>query len=109
MFLCHRQKLNYKQLKNICSPSDFSFQTTEEISSLDGGVIGQERAVKAFDFGLTVKMQGYNIFMTGPSGTGKTTYAKSVPKKLQQRNLCLMIGVMYIIFQNPRTPLALRF
>ena len=41
------KELNYKQLKNICCPSDFSFQTTEEISSLDGGVIGQERAIRS--------------------------------------------------------------
>ena len=41
-------------------------------------IIGQERAVKAFDFGLEVKMKGYNIYMAGPTGTGKTTLADAV-------------------------------
>ena len=103
------KELNYKQLKNICCPSDFSFQTTEEISSLDGGVIGQERAVKAFDFGLTVKMQGYNIFMTGPSGTGKTTYAKISTRKIATTEPIPYDWCYVYHFQNPRTPLALRF
>ena len=74
-------ELDYKQLKNVCSPEDFTFQSTAELTPLEG-IIGQERAVKAFDFGLAVKMKGYNIYMGGPSGTGKTTYAVSSTKKL---------------------------
>ena len=103
------KELSYKQLKNICYPSNFSFKTTDEITALDGGVIGQERAVKAFDFGLTVKMQGYNIFMTGPSGTGKTTYAKISTKKIAATEPVPYDWCYVYHFQNPRTPLALRF
>lgn len=102
------QELKYSQLKNGCFPEDFSFRTTGEISPLEG-IIGQERAVRAFDFGLMVKMKGYNIYMAGPSGTGKTTYAINSTEKLAAtepvpRDWCYVYN-----FQNPRNPLALRF
>ena len=103
------KELHYTQLKNGCCPQVFSFDTTEEISPLEGGVMGQERAVKAFDFGLMVKMQGYNIFMTGPSGTGKTTYAKISTKKAAAKEPVPYDWCYVYHFQNPRAPLALRF
>ena len=52
-------ELAYTELKKGCFPEELSFRTTAEIKPLEG-VIGQERAVKAFDFGLAVKMKGYN-------------------------------------------------
>ena len=55
-------ELAYTELKKGCFPEELSFRTTAEIKPLEG-VIGQERAVKAFDFGLAVKMKGYNIYM----------------------------------------------
>lgn len=75
------KELLYTQLKNG-TPTVLGFQTTEELSPLEEGIIGQDRAVRAFDFGLMVKMKGYNIFMSGPSGTGKTTYAKASTQRL---------------------------
>ena len=68
-------ELSYTQLKQVSEPSDFDFSSTAEIAPLEG-IMGQERGEQAFDFGLEVRMKGYNIYMAGPSGTGKTTYAK---------------------------------
>ncbi|MBE5942041.1 MAG: hypothetical protein E7264_05840, partial [Lachnospiraceae bacterium] len=65
------KELDYTQLKGICNPNDFDFKTTAELETWEG-IIGQERAVKAFNLGLAVKMKGYNIYMSGSSGTGKT-------------------------------------
>ncbi|MCP4568459.1 MAG: AAA family ATPase [FCB group bacterium] len=36
-------------------------------------IIGQDRALKAMDLGLEMKSRGYNIFVTGLPGTGRTT------------------------------------
>lgn len=102
------QELKYSQLKNGCFPEDFSFNTTGEISPLEG-IIGQERAVRAFDFGLMVKMKGYNIYVAGPSGTGKTTYARSSTEKLAAKEPIPRDWCYVYNFQNPRNPLALRF
>lgn len=101
-------ELDYTQLKNSCSPKDFSFQTTSELDTLDG-IIGQERAVKAFDFGLAVKLKGYNIYMSGPSGTGKTTYARRSTKALALKEPVPSDWCYVYNFQNPKNPIALSF
>ncbi|NLK36530.1 MAG: AAA family ATPase [Epulopiscium sp.] len=103
------EELKYTQLKNGCSPSQFSFKTTKEVEPLKDGVIGQDRAVKAFDFGLKVKVKGYNIFMSGPSGTGKTTYAKTSTQRLAATEPVPYDWCYVYNFQNPRSPLALSF
>lgn len=101
-------ELDYTQLKNSCSPVDFSFQTTAELTPLEG-IIGQERAVKAFDFGLAVKLKGYNIYMAGSSGTGKTTYARQSTEKLAATEPVPKDWCYVYNFQNPKKPIALSF
>lgn len=94
--------------KNGCSADDFSFRSTAELEPLEG-IIGQDRAVKAFDFGLHVKIKGYNIYMSGPSGTGKTTYAKASTERLAATEEVPLDWCYVYNFQNPRSPLALSF
>lgn len=101
-------ELDHTMLKNICTPDNFLFQTTAELEPLEG-IIGQERAVKALDFGLSVKMNGYNIYMSGPSGTGKTTYAKRSAEKLALTEPVPSDWCYVYNFQNPKKPLALAF
>ena len=101
-------ELDYTQLKKSCSPQDFSFRTTAELEPLEG-IIGQDRAVKAFDFGLAVKMKGYNIYMSGPSGTGKTTYARRSAEKLAATEAVPPDWCYVYNFQNPKNPIALSF
>ncbi len=103
-----RNELHYTQLKNRCIPEDFDFQTTAELEPLEG-IIGQERAVNALDFGLSVKLKGYNIYMAGPSGTGKTTYARRSAEKLAKTEPVPCDWCYVYNFQNPKTPVALSF
>ena len=101
-------ELDCTQLKNGCFPKEFPFQTTAELEPLEG-IIGQERAVKAFDFGLAVKMKGYNIYMSGPSGTGKTTYAQCSTEKAASKEPVPLDWCYVYNFQNPKKPIALSF
>ncbi len=71
------QELSPEQLRSTIDSSQFSFQSTEEVESLEG-VIGQHRAVRALEFGLDVDDNSYNIFVTGLSATGKTTIVKKI-------------------------------
>lgn len=103
-----QRELSYTELKNGCSADDFSFCSTTELEPLEG-IIGQDRAVKAFDFGLHVKIKGYNIYMSGPSGTGKTTYAKASTERLAATEDVPLDWCYVYNFQNPRSPLALSF
>ena len=50
----------------------FAFQCTDELAPLDH-FIGQDRAQEAIRFGLEVDKPGYNLFVTGLTGTGKTS------------------------------------
>lgn len=103
-----QRELDYTQLKQISFPKDFSFETTAELEPLDG-IIGQERAIKAFEFGLAVKLKGYNIYMAGPSGTGKTTYASNSTKKIAKTEPVPSDWCYVYNFQNPKKPDALCF
>lgn len=73
-------RLDPGKLRITCDPEAFSFETTEDIDALDG-IIGQHRAVSAARFGLGVRAPGYNIYLAGPSGTGKMTFALSAVKE----------------------------
>jgi len=70
-------ELRDSDLRCLCDPNVFNFKNTSEIEPLDE-VIGQERAVHAIDFGLNMKSSGYNIFVTGIEGTGKSTIIKDI-------------------------------
>ena len=60
---------------------DLDFETTEELSAIDEEIIGQNRAADSLDFGMRVNKSGYNIFMAGESGTGKSTYAENMAEE----------------------------
>jgi len=59
----------------------FDIVRVNELISLPTGsteiIIGQERAVKALKFGLGIKAEGYNIYVSGIHGTGKLTAIKN--------------------------------
>src|SRR5699024_8273429 len=55
----------------------FEFETTEEVPELTN-VIGQERGMAVMRFGLQVKKQGYNLYVAGITGTGKTTFTNAL-------------------------------
>jgi lon-related putative ATP-dependent protease len=67
-------------LRCLCNPKVFKFRNTSQIKPLDE-VIGQKRAVQAIEFGLNMKSSGYNIFVTGVEGTGKSTIVRDLVNK----------------------------
>ncbi|PIE02174.1 MAG: protein LonB [Acidobacteria bacterium] len=73
-------RLKPSQLKRKISQGELNFSKTTEVKPLEG-VIGQERAVQAIEFGLNMNASGYNIFVTGIEGTGKSTIVNKLVKK----------------------------
>jgi predicted ATP-dependent protease len=65
-----------EMLRWTCDPSVFSFQTTAELPPLQG-IVEQERPTRSIRFGLDITSPGYNIFVCGLTGTGKTTVIKT--------------------------------
>ena len=72
-----KNELSYKDLKNYCSTEKMSFETTADLTPVNDG-IGQERGIKALEFGLNVDIKGYNLYLEGPSGVGKTSSVKII-------------------------------
>jgi lon-related putative ATP-dependent protease len=59
-----------------------NFETTKEVPPLDE-IIGQDRAMKAIDLGLGIPQGGYNIYVSGMTGTGKMkTISQNIEKRL---------------------------
>jgi lon-related putative ATP-dependent protease len=80
MDMSNKFELQASALRLICDPKIFKFKNTSEVKPLDT-VIGQERAVQAIDFGLNMQDPGYNIFVTGLAGTGKSTIVRDLVNK----------------------------
>lgn len=99
-------ELPVDKLRFTCDETLFNFETTASISPLDV-MIGQKRAVKAVEFGLFAKNQGYNIFISGLVGTGKITYAKSAVAKVAQEQQTPGDWCYVNNFKNSSQPIAL--
>lgn len=81
------QAENYKVPVSMLSPlvdsEHLGFEDTSEVEPLSE-TIGQDRAVEALEFGLQMKSPGFNIYVSGPVGTGKGTLVRQMVKRLAQ-------------------------
>ena len=101
-----KNELGYKELKLTCDPKNFSFETTDDLEPISTG-IGQERGIKALEFGINVDINGYNVYVEGPYGVGKTAYVKNYlnivsKKKKVPNDWCYVYN-----FDNPNEPVAI--
>ena len=102
----NKNELNYKNLKISCDPNIFKFKTTEELDNIETG-IGQERGIKALEFGLNVDINGYNLYLEGPAGVGKTMYTKHYLDKISKKQKTPCDWCYIYNFENPNEPIAL--
>ena len=79
--LAARLRIPVDRLTTRIDENTLGFTSTQEVAPLDG-TIGQERALRALDFGLDVDAQGFNIFVAGGPGSGRNTTLASVLGKL---------------------------
>ncbi|MBT9163383.1 MAG: Lon protease [Chloroflexi bacterium] len=70
------KELSAEQVTQMCAPKLFPFKSTEDLPPIEN-IIGQDRAVSALKFGLNIRQRGFNIFVAGTAGTGRTTAIKS--------------------------------
>lgn len=76
-------RLSPEELIWRCDPAQFEFETTEKLSCLEES-IGQDRALTAIEFGLGIEADGFNIFILGEPGTGRSS---TIKKLLEKRSL----------------------
>ena len=75
------KKLTAEQVRLQCSPTVFNCDSTEQLKPKDG-IIGQARALSALKFGLNIGKPGFNVYVSGLAGTGRTTAIKSFMEAL---------------------------
>ena len=98
-------ELNYKQLKMVCDPERFEFTSTADLDPIDTG-IGQDRGIKALEFGLNVDVRGYNLYVEGPSGVGKTMYTRNYLDVISKKKKAPQDWCYIYNFDNPNEPVA---
>jgi predicted ATP-dependent protease len=81
VLLMSQFEVRWDKLSWRCDLSFLPFTCTADMTPLED-FIGQERAIRAIQFGLDVDKPGFNIFVTGLTGTGKTTIIKTFLKKV---------------------------
>lgn len=98
-------EVSYKKLKYTCNPDVFNFKTTDELTTNYKGV-GQERGIASLEFGLGVDTKGYNLYLEGPTGSGKTTYTRSYLDKISKSKKTPPDWCYIYNFENPNEPVA---
>lgn len=99
----NRCKLKIKDIYKACSPSVFKFESTADIKPLQG-IIGQDRAVRSLGFALDIENEGYNIYLAGYYGTGKTTLAHEMLEEKARKNKVPPDWCYVNNFKNPENP-----
>src|ERR1700741_1095483 len=70
------QPLEASELRHSVNASTLGFKTTDELLPVTG-LIGQERALKAIQFGSDIKSHDFNVFVLGPPASGKSTAVRA--------------------------------
>ncbi|MCL2565418.1 MAG: AAA family ATPase [Defluviitaleaceae bacterium] len=98
------RELSYDQLKNH-NIKDYlkNVVNTKEVKPSED-LIGQDRAEKALKFGLSVKSKGYNIYVSGLPGSGKSTFAKRFAEELAANEPAAPDMCYVYNFDNPKRP-----
>jgi lon-related putative ATP-dependent protease len=98
--------LKLSQLRKNISLNLFRFKTTESIPSLDS-IIGQDRAIRAIELALEMEHSGYNVFVTGMSGTGRTTIVRDILTNIANDQAVPDDWIYVYNFQAPDIPNAI--
>lgn len=100
------EELSPDQLCRACDPEAFSFETTADLP-FTSEIIGQPRATHALEFGLNIEGPGYNVFVLGPGGTGRTTTIQRFLAQRAAQQPTPDDWVYVYNFNQPRAPRAI--
>lgn len=95
-----------ERLKKECEPNIFNYDTTDKLL-VSGELIGQERAMEALKYGLSIPRKGYNIFVTGLTGTGRNSYSYLVANEYANKREAAKDWCYIYNFKKPKSPKAI--
>ena len=94
------------QLSIQIPENSLSFESSNELTPYNG-VLGQDRAVTAIQFGVAMDRPGYNVYVMGDSGTGRSSYITEYLKSEAKRQSSPSDWAYVNNFDNNREPLKL--
>ncbi len=100
-------RIPIEDLRWRLDPSTLPFDTTETLEPLKD-IIGQQRGVEAFRFGIDMDKPGYNVFVTGTAGSGRMATVKRLLEEMSKKegrpeDLCYVN-----CFKDPESPVLIR-
>jgi len=100
-------ELPAEKLRKECDASFMRCDSTRQLAPLQG-IIGQERAVRALKFGLGIRERGFNIYVAGFPGTGRTTAVKNFVEEIARSEPAPPDWCYINNFSNQYEPKALK-
>jgi len=101
------QELSPNALRRMCDPTGLNFDTTNDLPDLQD-VIGQPRALRALELGSEVPGAGFNIFVLGAPGSGRTTLSQEYLKRKAAAEPVPDDWIYVYNFENPYAPRSIR-
>lgn len=99
-------ELSASQCRNVCSENVLECKTSADLPALSG-ILGQERAIKALQFGLNVAERGFNIYVAGIPGTGRRTAVVEFVEELAKSKPVPSDWCYVNNFKDPTRPKAI--
>ncbi len=100
-------ELTPEKIRKACEPNFIRCETTQELVPLRE-IIGQERAVRALKFGLGIRDRGFNIYVAGYPGTGRTSAVKNFVEEIAKGEPAPSDWCYVNNFQNSYEPKAIK-
>ncbi len=100
------KELNINELKNTSDLGKLNFSSTNELEPFNG-IIGQERALNAIYSAIQIEQKGFNLFVSGNPGIGKTNFVLSIVNKLSQKQPVPKDYCYIYNFENPNEPISI--
>lgn len=94
-------------LRRTVDAAALGFRTTAELEPISG-LIGQDRALRAIEFGADMKTNDFNIFVLGPPASGKATATRAFLSEKAAAMPPPADWVYVYNFENANRPRALR-
>ncbi len=100
-------ELTPDQMCRSCNLETMGFDTTDDLKPQDE-IIGQPRGVRAIEFGISIRSPGYNIYVMGDPGTGRTTATERFIESRAAKEPTPPDWAYVNNFAEPQKPIALR-
>jgi Cdc6-like AAA superfamily ATPase len=100
-------ELTYKEARGTFTEPVLKCKSTAELTPLTE-IIGQDRAVRALNFGLKIQDKGFNIYIAGVPGTGRETAVVNFLSEIAKTRPVPPDWCYVYNFKDPNRPNALR-